>query len=830
MLRYNGIIIGLLSLLVSGILLSAAEAHLELRGRKAFVFNEKDAFLKVSVTAEKGDFSNMELTGTIAALPIQTLIKAEGLASGNQFEFRVPVETRLSVGKYPISLTLKSAELEKPVQITDQILIGPELHDRMRIICGGYYPFHHHDIQKLGFTDAMQNWWRSLKYCDEMLFDGFRAMDSYPFLNKKELKDLPYRRQMRNGNPYPIVNVSHPKVQATEEELARKRGEILSELIAVEGVNINDEMRDLTKVSFDSNTREAFQSFAGYPIPQEVEEKDGVHYSTIQNFPLSRIVADNDPLLIFYKWFWKDGDGYNVLNNVMIKGYREGVKRPVWFTYAPAVRVPPIWGNGGAVNYIYHWTYSTPDPINIGANTSELQAMAEETTHKTILSENQIITYRSAVAPIGMKPENEPEWVKEFPKAKYVSAAPNMMEIAIWTQISRKVDAIMFHGLDSLLQNTHPHKTKDVGYQCTNHQTAEVLKELMHKVVKPLGPVLKRIPERDRDVAILESFASSVFAQRATWGWQGWPFELHLALLWANLAPKVLYDETILRDQLDGVKVLILPACDVLTESVYKIIADFQRKGGIIVGDQYLVPGITPDITIAEYKRCDAPDTDKAELQKIGVGLRDRLAPYYQPYVQTSNPDLVTWTRTSEDADYLFVVNDKRTFGDYFGPYKKVMEKSVDNVGEITIRRAKTAAVYDLVSHCEVPFKILDGKTVIQVAHDSKSTGKLFLLMPEKVAKVKLELPATAEKSKTIQLKVLLETASGKPVQSIHPIEIEVRDDAGNLTCDSTSAALKNGAYHQSLTIPLNANGGQWIIKVTDLASGHSIERSISIP
>ena len=157
MLRYNGIIIGLLSLLVSGILLSAAEAHLELRGRKAFIFNEKDAFLKVSVTAEKGDFSNMELTGTIAALPIQTLIKAEGLASGNQFEFRVPVETRLSVGKYPISLTLKSAELEKPVQITDQILIGPELHDRMRIICGGYYPFHHHDIQKLGFTDAMQN-------------------------------------------------------------------------------------------------------------------------------------------------------------------------------------------------------------------------------------------------------------------------------------------------------------------------------------------------------------------------------------------------------------------------------------------------------------------------------------------------------------------------------------------------------------------------------------------------------------------------------------------------------------------------------------------------
>lgn len=820
---YTGMGVGL------AFLLFAAEAHLDLPGRKAFVRNEKNAFLKVSVQAGEGVLSDLELSGMIAGFPVR-MQKADKLAAGQKHEFRIPVETRLSTGKYPAVFTLKAAELKKTVKHSSQILIGPELHDRMPVLCWGYYPFHHHSIQELGFTHASQNWWRSRAYCDEMLFDGFRAMDSYQYFSQPAMKNLPYLRLNRSGRPYPaLVNTAHPKVQEAAAKAAMERGVKYAGFPAVEGALLNSEIRDATKVSFDPVSKAAFLKFAGFPIPPEAEEKDGIHYSTIRDFPLSRIVPDDDRVLTFYKWFWKDGDGYNVLNSRMDQAYRAGFKRPIWTFYDPAVRVPPIWGSGGNVDVISHWVYACPDPISIGATTSELQAMAEGNPKQKIMNMTQIIVYRSTAAPIGMKPAGEPAWAKEFPKAPYVTLAPDMMGIAIWTQISRQVCGIMFHGLDSLLKNPRPGKRKDIGYQCTNHETATVLKELMHKVVKPLGPVLKRIPERNRDVAVLESFASFVFAQRGTWGWKGWPSELHLAMLWGNLAPKVVYDETILRDKLKGVKVLILPCCDVLTEKVFNIIADFQRQGGIVVGDQYLVPGITPDITIEEYKHTGDVPKDKAALQKIGVALRDRLAPHYQPYVRTSNPDIVTWVRSSGNADYLFSVNDNRTFGDYFGPYKKAMEKSVDNAGTITIRRANTAVAYDLVNHCEVPFTIENGNTVIHVVHDSKNIGKLFLLLPEKPGRLELELASSAKKGETLQFRIALTTVSGKKLESLHPVGIEVRDSEGRLTCDSTSAALENGIYSQSLTIPLNAVPGQWKISVVDHASGMKTQKILFV-
>ena len=274
---------------------------------------------------------------------------------------------------------------------------------------------------------------------------------------------------------------------------------------------------------------------------------------------------------------------------------------------------------------------------------------------------------------------------------------------------------------------------------------------------------------------------------------------------------------------------LVLPGCDVLTEKVYKAISEFQRKGGIVVGDRFLVPAITPDLTMEDYTRIDDPVKDKAELQRIGLKLRKQLAPYYQPYVSASNPDLVTWVRSSGDADYLFTVNDKRTFGDYFGPYKKVMEKSVANAGTFQIGRAHTGAVYELGTGREIPFEIKDGKTVIKAAYDAKDIGRLFLLLPEKIGAVRLNMASSAKKGQTIDLEVKAEYASGKTVQSIHPIRIEVRDASGKLTDDSTYAALDNGVCRWNIAIPLNAAAGNWKITATDLASGKKAERILTI-
>jgi len=631
-------------LLLAGIS-ATADAGMKIIGRRAFLRNEKDAVLKVIVQADKNDLPSMEIVGSVADRPIEN-IKTPPLAKGAKKEFLIPVETRLTVGKYPIELTLRGNGSDQQ-KVTDQMLISPRLPDQMPVLIWGMGTYHHQDLQEEGFTHAISEYWKSRKfenypYLDEMLFDGFRGLDSRANA-RKLLKEKPISlRVMRNGKPNPkkSLNAADPEMQDRAGKMAKERAAVLRDYPVIEGAIINSELRDSTELSFDPRSKAAFQKFAGYPIPLEAEEKAGISYTSLRKFPLSRVIPDNDPILTFYKWFWKDGDGWNEMNSRMVREFKQEMKRPVWTFHDPAVRVPPVWGSGGQVDCISHWVYATPDPINIGAVTSELQAMGKGNPNQQIMNMTQIIVYRSAVAPAGMKVANEPAWVKEFPKAPYISIAPDEMSIAVWTQISRHVQGIMFHGIDSLMANKRTKRSWS-SYRLTNPGAGESLKAILVNIVRPFGPVLKRVPERKNEVALLESFTAAMFARRSTWGSVGWPFQAHLALLWANLAPSVIYDETILRDGLDGVKVLILPGCDVLTEKVYHAIADFQRKGGIVVGDRFLVPAITPDLTMEDYTRIDDPVKDKAELQKIGLKLRRQLAPFYQPYCRPPTP---TWS------------------------------------------------------------------------------------------------------------------------------------------------------------------------------------------
>ena len=808
--------------------LSAASAKVEIPGRKAFLRNEKNAVMSVRIQAQNGDLADLTLT---LDAPCQTkkLFRVAKVASGKYAVIRIPIETRLTAGTYPMTVTVKGKNLAKEVTLKGKLLIGKELHDQMVVLCWGYYPWHHRDIQKLGFTHATQNWFRSQAYRDEMLLDGFRGLFSYGKAVDLYGKNPPMRIN-NSGLPYGskrAFNAAIPSFRKyAHDAIVRYVTREFSESPAVEGGLICTEIRDATNVSFDKYSKDSYKKFSGKDYPQEVREKDGVNYRVLKNFPLSRVVPADDPILNFYKWFWKDGDGWNLMYSAQSDAYKKAYKTPSWTFHDPAVRVPPVWGSGGNVDYISHWTYANPDPINIGVNTAEMHAMAKGNKKQQVMNMTQIIMYRSAAAPMGKRPD-EPLWAKKHPKARYITLPPDMMQIAVWTQISRHVQGIMFHGLKSLLP--YPRKDKpNSGYTYTNTKTADALADLLLNVVKPLGPALKKVPERKAEVAILESFASSMFAGTTTWGWTGWPFDLHLGLLWANLAPEVIYDETIIRDGLGNTKVLILPGCEVLTEPVYKAIVEFQKKGGIVVADKQLVPGITPDILIDTYKRVRDPRKDKAALQKIGLEIRKALAGCYTPFVQTSDPDIVTWVRSSGDADYLFMVNDKRTYGDYLGVYKLILEKTVPTKAKVSFRR-KAGAIYDLRYHKEVPFTVQNNVTHLNESFTRKDIGKVYLVLPEKIGQLQLALPGKVRKGTSFTLKSSLSFVSGKSVKTPHPIRITVKDAAGVQTEDTTSAALVNGSYTQKITIPLNGKTGKWSVSVQDLASGKSITKTISV-
>lgn len=802
-------------------------------GRHAFLRNEKNTFLYVNLINYRNEkVTNLEIRGTLKGVLPVSLKEAE-LLPGKNLLLKFPVETRLAVGKYPLELVLTGTVDKKTLsnRYTTEILIAPHHNDNMPAIVWQYMG-NYKDWQKLGFTHIQHSVLTKqaedesrissdMQFLDDVLFNDFRWITEFHGIGYRER----YPRYKRDGTIHNAKNLEASNLEAQNflRKLAEKAAPIFAEHPAYDGLLVESEIRDYSQPSFGKYEPAAFRKFSGFEIPKEIDSKATPHYSAIKNFPLSRIVSENHPYLIYFRWFYQVGDGWNPLIGSISDIYKKKIKRPFFTFYDPAVRVPPLWGSGGNVDYLNHWTYAYPEPFNTSVVISEEQAMAEGCPNQGVMTMTQIICYRSATAPIGKKVEKEPDWVKEFPKAPYITLPPDSMQEAIWTMISRAVSGIMFHGYNSLIPDpTRNNYKTDKGYQCTNLKTKDVVGKLLNDVVKPLGPVLKRIPERPIEIAVLESFASSVFAHRGTYGWTGWIFDTNLLLHWANLSPGVIYEEKILRDGFGNIKVLFMPHCDVLTEPVFKAIQEFQRKGGLIVADEYVVPGILPDIQMKEYKRIKAADKDKAELQKKASELRSQLDKYYLPYSNASNMDLITRVRSYNSADYLFVINDRRTFGDYFGPYGLTMEKGLPNSGSVTVRR-ECGAVYDLVSHRPVPFENKNGGTVIPV-NFTTNDGRVFLLLPTPIAKMQVSAPPSIKRGEPLNLEVKILDAKGNAVNALIPLQIIVSDANGNTTDDSCFAAAERGSWQKKIIPPLNAKTGVWNVRLKDQASGAAAE------
>ena len=533
----------------------------------------------------------------------------------------------------------------------------------------------------------------------------------------------------------------------------------------------------------------------------------------MSDFPFSRILPDDDKILTYYRWFWNRGDGWNKVHSIVNDEFHKVCGKDFWTFFDPAVRTPPVWGSGGSVDVLNQWTYAYPDPIRIGVATDELFAMAKGRPGQKVMTMTQFICYRNQVAPIKEHPENEPDWVKDSPEGPFISIPPDSLKASIWTAISRPVQGIMFHGARSVWG-----QPGNSSYVTTNPKTKDMFKEVINGVVKPLGPTLKRIPDRPHEVAILESFTTSIFAQKGTWGWSGsWIADVHLMLQWARLCPSIIYEEEIMRDGFGNIKVLCLVDCDILTEGVFQKIQKFQDDGGIIIADRTISPKIVPDIVINKFARKGKPKEDKARLQALAADVRAKLDSVYLPYADSDNTDFVTRVRTYGDADYLFVINDKRDYGDYLGPWKRTMEKGVPNDGVVTLRRKNVKAVYDLVAHKPVNFKATKDGIMIPQVFDSND-GHLLMVMGDKVEKVECKVTPTKDNNLKYGIRVRVLGGNGKPLSANVPINISIFDPNGKLIDGSGAACAVDGVcHHQILTTAAN---GKWTVVVTELASG----------
>ena len=421
------------------------------------------------------------------------------------------------------------------------------------------------------------------------------------------------------------------------------------------------------------------------------------------------------------------------------------------------------------------WTYAYPDPIKIAQATDEIAAMADGRPGQKISSMTQIICYRSQVAPLNIKVDNPPEWLSREREAKFVTIPPDVFREALWSKLSRRLDAIMYHGSGSLFA---PEKHS---YRYTNSQTKAEFKKVMNYLVKPLGPVLKTVPEYTPDVAILECYSASLYSPGLfAQGWSNkWAADLHLALQWAHLQPKIYYEEHFLNDKVEVLpKVLFIPGAEVLSRNILLKLQELQKKGVILVGDEYTTPALMVDLRIKSVaRRTPDPAGSKKDLQALGKKIAAMLKEVYTSPMSADNQDIVLYRRGIAGADYVFAINDKRTFGDYLGQWGRVMEKGLPNSGTVTVQ-SNAKAAYDLVRHQAVKLA-RSGKNVKYSVDLAPGDGALVLLLDQAIAGTSV-VQTMAERGKEYTLTVQVYDKNKLPVKAYIPLEITMTDVQGN--------------------------------------------------
>ncbi len=637
-------------------------------------------------------------------------------------------------------------------------------------------------------------------------------------------KNETFRRVDRKGEAYTgreDICGLFPELEKYCYNVGASVAETYGDHPALGAAMVHTEVRGHARPCFHEHDRKAFAEHAGFEIPPEVVGPRGVDYTRLADFPESRVIADDHPLYVYYRWYWKEGDGWNRLNSALHRGLKSTGRDDLWTYHDPAVRVASVYGSGGAVDVLSQWTYSYPDPIRIGLATDELLAMTGGSdSQQQVMKMTQVIWYRSQTAPEPKTPADalpyRASWEIEQPDAPFITIPPMHLREAFWTKIARPIRGIMYHGWQSLVSCEPPG-----GYRFTHPQTQHELARLVRQVVRPLGPTLLQIPGTKSDVAFLESFVSEMFARRGTYGWCGsWAGDAYHVLLYAHLQPEIVFDETIAERGLDGFKVLVMTDCDVITEAMAERIETFQKRGGLVIGDERLTPAVKPDITLEVYQRTGRADADKAALLDRAASLRRQLDARYSRYVDTDSPEVISYRRRHGQTDYVFLVNDRREYGQYVGQHGIVMENGLPSTARVTVDRT-SGHVYDLVAARKVDSRSDNGQLTFDL-EVGPCDGTVLMVTDQPIARVRIAAPEEAERSTRVDLTIEVLDSDGQPVQAVVPLEVTVRDAEGRIAEFSGHYAAVDGRASISLDIASNDPPGIWQVEARELASGRT--------
>ncbi|MBR4172048.1 MAG: hypothetical protein IKR48_10390 [Kiritimatiellae bacterium] len=827
-------------------------------GRKAFERGEKDAKLVFSLRnlydktlrSLKTEVVQDGVAGkSMVALP-------ESLDSGREITFDVPISTRVTPGWKKLCVTIWNDEVR--MTKTVQYGIGPRFPERMPALIW-LYSGPMEAVTGLGFTHALRHFGLptpeadagyvagALKTLDSALVAGLRLLKGQGVALPENVDREKYYRHDRNGKPISAktipLEVSNPELVDYARRLARANRSVMGDHPSFAGLLPCSELRDHSTPSFHTEHLR-YQKETGREVPPEINGKVLNIQKAKELYP-NGVVPDDSPILSYYRWFWGGGDGWPGYTGAIAEEYRP-LKRGFSF-WDPAVRCPPCWGSGGNVDVLNQWVYAVPEPMSVAGPVEEMFAMAAGRPGQDVMIMTQLICYRSQIAPSNVTVRPVPQWVVRRPRAGFPSIPPDSLQEATWSMIAKPVKGIMYHGWGCVYETG-----SSTGYVYTNEETTRRLRTLLQDVVAPLGPTLLRLPREESPVAVLESFTTAVMGGAATWGWRA-PAVTFLQR--ARLDPRVVYEQTLERDGFGKTKVLYAPMCEFLTPSIIEKIREFQKSGGILVADSKLVSALHADILIPEpeFKRPPALDStevveesdtvkvntqarevtraSKEKMLADATELRSRLADRYTPKTDSDSGELIVFNRNWQGIDYVFAINDKRTFGDYVGQWGMTMEQGLPYNGVVTLKDSehKVKAVYELSRGGKVEFTRTSDDTIRVPLRYETNDGRFLLFSPQVIGKLEVQasVSKSADAAGTFLVTMRVQDTDGKAVHALLPVEIRLFDSAGREIDGGGYFCAEDGSCKVEFLTNTDDAPGDYSLFCRDRASGQTVRQRV---
>ena len=861
----------------------SAQAEILCRARRAaFERGEKGARLELRVKyGGEADLSDATLSVaeraggdacTVYSRVDKRLAKVE---PGAEISVFLPMETRLAPGAAVAEVVLSGMRQTGGfAAYTNSVAlaIGPTFADRMPAVMWGC-----NDTvaaKDFGFTHVLRyglrlrqpecneaNERRICKAYDDALASGMRMLHNfievYPGGENERFfrckRDGTYPKTKR-GVEIKTAEVSNPELLEYARRIAALDCRLFGDHPGFAGVLPVSEKRDHTIPSFRTEHLR-YKAETGRDVPAEIDGKTLAFPTAKALFP-DGVLPPDHPIVAYYSWFWGGGDGWPGYTGAIAAEYRKVLgrycdgseaqrRRPFFSFWDPAVRCPPKWGSGGDVDVISQWTCAQPEPMNVAASAEEVLTMAAGRPGQLAMIMTQLISYRVRLAPTNVVVSPMPEWVKRLPKAAFPTLPADALREATWSMLAKPVKGIMYHGWGCVYDTG-----EEKGYCYTCPESGKVLRHLLHDVVAPLGPTLKDLGRDEPEVAVLETFGNTVFSVRggASWGWLTAPITF---VQRARLDPRVVYEETILRDGFGGTKVLYAPQCVFLSAPVVEKIREFQKSGGILVADENLLPALKADVVVPVVAQTEqkAPTLDNTEdvdsvtktrvntaarryteklkydMVEKAENLRRVLAERhaYEPKADSSSAEIVVYSRRWRDTPYVVAVNDMRTFGDYVGQWGCTMDKGLPYDGSVYLADPEKAigAVYELSRGGEVRFsRDAKGRVVVPLSFET-TDGRLLVFLKRKIASVGVAVnDAPIAPGGEIAVKMTVCDEFGAPVPARLPVEIRVYDAAGRELDGAGYACAVDGTCELKVVTNLNDAPGGYRVVCRDRASG----------